>query len=149
MADHVRQQLRTSVVTLLGGLTTTTDKVFDTRVSPLQDSELPGLLIGTEEDETEYLSAGTNPLIMWSIALSVAIAVKKTGTIERTIDEIEKEVLVKLATDHTIGGLAKGFTRESSSLALDGEGEKKVAIRTVIFNVQIATREATPDTALP
>ena len=148
MASHVRDQLRINVVTLLDGLTTTSDRVFNSRVRPLEGSDLPCLLIGTEEDETELLSAGANPMFLWTFVLSVGIVVKSSVTIEQEIDKIEKELLVKLATDPTIGGLAKGFIRSGSSLSLDGDGNKQTAIRTVLFNVQIATREAAPDTAL-
>ena len=148
MANHIREQIRNGVVTQLTGLATTGSHVFDARVRPLQESELPCLLVGTQEDETEYLTAGINPTILWNIALSVRVVVKQTGAIEHVIDNICTEVLQALAADHTIGGLAKGFARASSSLEFDGEGEQKVGIRTVLFQVQAMTRETTPDVAL-
>jgi hypothetical protein len=48
---HVRQQVREALAIQLTGLTTTGAKVFQSRVYPLESSDLPCLLIATEEEE--------------------------------------------------------------------------------------------------
>ena len=55
MANHVRQQIRERVGTVLTGLTTTASRVFESRVYALQDSELPALLIYTKTEDSEPL----------------------------------------------------------------------------------------------
>ena len=47
MANHVRQQVREAVSTLLTGLTTTESRVYQSRITPLQANELPALLVAT------------------------------------------------------------------------------------------------------
>ena len=149
MANHIRHQIRTAVVTLLGGLTTTQANVFDSRVKPLSAAnDLPCLLIATEDDETEYLTAGTDRTMMWTFTLSVKIVAKAVANVEQTIDTISTEIQKKIMTDRNLGGLVLAFNRLSSSMEIDGEGDQAVAVRTVLFEIQAATNETTPDVAL-
>ena len=60
MADHVRMQIRNQAVTQLTGLTTTAARVFDSRVYPLEDANLPALLIYTKSETSEPIEIGTN-----------------------------------------------------------------------------------------
>ena len=58
MVDHIRKQIRDAVKTALTGLTTTGANVFSGRVSPLKESEVPGLLIFLNgDDATEDMLA--------------------------------------------------------------------------------------------
>lgn len=41
MANHVRQQIREAVATTLTGLSTTSTRVFQSRLRPLVDADLP------------------------------------------------------------------------------------------------------------
>ena len=43
MANHIRQQLRERAGTVLTGLTTTGSNVFETRIYPLENTNLPAL----------------------------------------------------------------------------------------------------------
>ena len=45
MANHIRQQIREKFGTLLTGLTTTGSNVYQSRVYPLENANLPALII--------------------------------------------------------------------------------------------------------
>ena len=53
---HYRQQIRERVATTLTGLTTTGSNVFQSRVYPIENTELPCLLIYTREESSEPLA---------------------------------------------------------------------------------------------
>ena len=44
MANHIRRQIRERAGTVLTGLTTTGNNVFETRIYPLENTNLPALL---------------------------------------------------------------------------------------------------------
>ena len=49
MANHIRQQIRERAGTVLTGLTTTGTNVFETRIYPLSNTNLPALAIYTKK----------------------------------------------------------------------------------------------------
>jgi len=53
MANHIRQQIREKFGTLLTGLTTTGSNVYQSRVYPLENANLPALIIYTKSEESE------------------------------------------------------------------------------------------------
>ena len=52
MANHLRQQIRERIGTTLTGLSTTGSNVFQSRVYPLEDTNLPALVIYTKSEES-------------------------------------------------------------------------------------------------
>ena len=63
MANHIRQQIRERIATNLTGLTTTGTRVYQSRVYPLEDNNLPGLIIYTVSEESEPAVIGTDRLL--------------------------------------------------------------------------------------
>jgi hypothetical protein len=52
MANHLRRQIREAIGTAVTGLTTTSTRVYQSRVVPLQDTNLPALLIYTRAERS-------------------------------------------------------------------------------------------------
>ena len=67
--SHVRQQIRERVGTTLGSLTTTSSRVYQSRVYPLASNNLPGLLIYTKSEESEPATMGSVQLLMRNLTL--------------------------------------------------------------------------------
>lgn len=151
MADHVRKQIRDRVKTLLTGLTTTTTNVFASRVTTLQDAELPAVLIDTTESgEIRAGSAfGPGRLLERSLQLSIGVAVKQNSGYQDTLDTIYAEVEVALAGDNTLNGLAKYVQPVSEpAVELSGDGEKPIATGRMTFEVVYITALNAPTQAL-
>lgn len=55
MANHIRQQIRERAGTVLTGLTTTGSNVFETRIYPLSNTNLPALAIYTKTKHLNLL----------------------------------------------------------------------------------------------
>ena len=147
MADHVSEQIVAAAKTALTGLATTGANVFDSRVYPVQDSELPCLLIDQGNETSDIASMGSDRVTERSMELVVVAKVKQNTSYRTVINTIRKEVEVVLAANQGIGG-AKYVQPKSCEIELAGEGEKPVASATLTFEVPYYTALSTPDTAL-
>lgn len=147
MANHIRKQIRAAAVTALTGLTTTGSRVFDSRVYPMQDAQLPGLRIDTADEEIGIGSMGVSRLNERTLQLVVQACVKENTTYNDTLDTIIKEVEIALAANQGLGG-AKYAQLKSINIANGGEGEKPVAVATMTFEVFYITALGAPDVAL-
>ncbi len=147
MTDHVRKQIRAAAVTALTGLTTTGTRVYDSRVYPMQDAQLPGLRIDTADEQISISSMGVGRLCERTLDLMVQACVKENDTYSDTIDTIIKEVEIAISANQGIGG-AKYVQLKSINVANAGEGEKPVAVATMGFEVFYITALGAPDVAL-
>lgn len=145
MADHVRKQIRAAAVTALTNLTTTGTRVYDSRVYPMQDAQLPGLRIDTADEE--IATGDIDVLLERSLQLVVQACVKQNTTYNDTIDTIIKEVEVAIAANQTLGG-AKAVLLKSIHVELSGDMEKPVSVATMTFEVPYYTAQSAPDVAL-
>lgn len=147
MANHIRQQIRERVGTTLTGLTTTSSNVFQSRVYPLENSNLPAIIIYTKSEDSEPVVIGTNRLMNRELTLAVEAYVKSVSNSDDTIDTITKEVESALAADITLNGLAKDTYLESTEITYTGEGEKPIAVCTMNFIIEYCTAQLNPDVA--
>ena len=76
MANHVRRQIREQVGTVLTGLTTTGSNVYQSRVYPLEDGNLPGLVIYTKSETSEPVVVNANKLLFRDLTLGVIVTGK-------------------------------------------------------------------------
>jgi len=148
MANHVRQQIREKVGTLLTGLTTTGSNIYESRVYPLEAGNLPALVVYTKNEESEPIVIGTNRLSSRNLSLIVEIYAKTTTNFDDTIDTISKEVEVAIATDTTLDGLTKDIYLESTEIEYNGEGEQPVGYATLTFLTNYYVQEQNPDVAV-
>ena len=148
MADHVRMQIRNQVVTQLTGLTTTAARVFDSRVYPLEDANLPALLIYTKSETSEPIEIGTNRTSERLLSLNIEAYVKSTTNFEDTLDTICKEVEQAIAADPTLSGKAKDCYLESTEIEFNAEGEQPLAFCTLTFLTSYYVQEQSPDVAV-
>ena len=147
MANHVRQQIRERLGTVLTGLTTTGSNVFESRVYPLETASLPSLLIYTKSETSEPIVIGSNRLLERTLSVAVECYVKATSNFDDSVDTICKEVETAIAADPTLNSLAKDTFLESTEIEYNAEGEKPVGFATLTFNVNYYNQEQAPDVA--
>lgn len=111
MADHVRKQIRSAVVTALTGLATTGSRVYPSRVYPLAKAKLPGLLVYTPDEGSarENTSMGEVPELMRDLIVQVHGIVRISANLEDEMDDLAQEVEVALDTLDDISGLVKNY----------------------------------------
>lgn len=141
---HARQAIREQVGTTLTGLSTTGSNVFQSRVYPLQDSNLPALLIYTKEETSDAIVMGSNRVIERELTLAVEAYVKTNTNSDDTIDTIAEEIETAIGADSTLNNKAKDVFLVATDINYVGEGENPVAVATLNFLVSYCTDETNP-----
>ncbi len=145
---HVRQQIREQVATTCTGLSTTGSSVFQSRVYPLQDVNLPALLIYTTSEESEADVMGSSLVADRALTVVVEAYVKATTDLDDTVDTICSEVEIALGADRTVNGLAKFIQLTGTEITYNGEGEQPLGTVLLTYAVQYRTAVNNPDTPL-
>lgn len=148
MANHVRQQIREKFGTTLTGLTTTGSNIYQSRVYPLENINLPALVIYTKSETSEPIVIGTDRVMSRELSVIVEGYVKATSNFDDTIDTISKEVEEAIAADRTLDGLAKDCYLESTEIEFNGEGEKPLGYVSLTFLTNYYVQETNPDVAV-
>lgn len=151
MADHVRTQIRDAAVDALDALTTTSTRCFAARpgTRPLQDSDLPCLIVYTNDESSEAVSGQmATRRLERRLELMVRGYAKGTGDIDKTLDTICAEVETALAADPTLGGKAKDLVLDSTAKEDDEDVEQPTWRVTMRWLAEYSTREAAPTAAL-
>lgn len=152
MANHVRQQIREAVATTLTGLTTTSTRVFQSRLRPLVDADLPALRIYTDAEEVNNeVSIGFPNRQERTLTVRVEAVVKVADNFDDALDTIIKECEAALnasTSAYTAGGLARGgITLDRIEIDHDAETDKPVGIARMDFQAVYYTQSNAPDVA--
>ena len=139
--SHARTQIRQAVVALLTGNTEAGNRVFSSRVHPLDDAKLPALLVFTPSDDVEKPSMQRPRTQHRNLQLVIEGYVKARGDIDAEADALAQEVETIIGSNPTLGGLAKDAMLVSTTTQLSGEGEKPVAVVTLTFVVLYCVKE--------
>lgn len=138
---HVRQQIRDEIVTTITGLSTTGSRVYRSRVYPVADNKLPGLLIYTSTEDVETVSITPPRTQMRALSLTVEAYVKGVSNFDNQVDTIAEEVEAALAQDVTRAGLAKDTTITGFEVEFNGDGDQPVAVGRLSVRIDYATLE--------
>lgn len=145
MANHVRKQLRDAVVSALTGLATTGTNVFGSRVRPLEDSAIPGLLVFLTDEDSQDVTV-SDPVLQERLQeVRVEGYAKADTALDDTLDQIAKEVEVALSATLTIGGKKILLGYDGCSAELDEKGEEPTGSITLRFKAQVYTAAGIPD----
>lgn len=146
MANHLRQQIREAVATKLSGLTTTGARVYQSRLHPLGDSNLPCLLVNTDSEEIATLTLQPHPVMERDLTLAVRCVAKAGSNLDDTLDTMLKEVETALGTvtDPTYGGIVKSMVPTGIDIEMDDALEKPVGIATINYRVTYYTADGSP-----
>jgi len=149
MANHLRRQIREALATAVTGLTTTSTRVFQSRVYPLQAADLPCLLVHTRSERSQPSTVHPNRVIERTLEVEVVAIAKATADLDDTLDGIAKEVETALAGPPTglVNVGAKDVRLISTAIELNGEGEKPTGSATLLYEVDYFNLENAPDTA--
>lgn len=143
--SHVRQQIREAAAAALTGLTTTGARVFQSRIRPLRDADLPCLLVNTDEETID--GATIAGMLERTLTLQIRAVAKVADDLDDTLDTMLAEVEVALATQ-TLGGRAKNIELTKIEIELNDDLEKPVGIATASYQVSYYTAAGIPGTAI-
>ena len=139
---HVRKTIRDAVVSSVTGLTTTSTRVYSTRLFPIAQAILPCLNVTTQDEEVGELTL--NGSLMRRVNVIVTGFARATANIENTLDTIAAEV----ETAFSPGSSAKYWTQTGTTFEFDGDGDNPIATVSINFAVEYQTGRSAPETAL-
>ncbi len=147
MSDHVRKQIRNAAKQALIGLGTTGDRVYISRVYPLAQAQLPGLLLFTPSEDSGREDSPTES--MRDVTLQVHGIVRISKNLEDELDDIAFEVEQALDALGDMDGICKiyhGIQGTASTLAGEDVDQPHGAIA-LEFLYTYRTRAGSPDIA--
>lgn len=146
--SHARQQIRDAAISALTGLTTTGSRVFGSRLYALKDSDLPALLVNTDEESIEALTISSPAIQTRELSLLVRGVAQATASLDDTLDTIAAEVETVMGAAAPLGSIARvvGIDRITTDMA--AELEKPVGVITLHFSVVYSTVANAPQTPL-
>jgi hypothetical protein len=148
VANHLRRQIREGIGAAVTGLTTTSTRVFQSRVYPLEVADLPGLLVRSSSEVVEVLTIHAPRMQQRSVNVEVVAVARAVADLDDTLDGICKEVEVALAMPiSALAGIAKNVTLASTEIELTGGAEKPVGMATMTYVVEYFALENAPDVA--
>lgn len=148
MANHVRQQIREALATVVTGLVTTGAHVYQSRVVQLESSELPALLIATNSESIDVLDFVNNPSLERTLTINVTAVAKAVSNLDDTLDTIIKEVEVAVSTSNTLGGLVKDVVLTGIEIEMNSDAEMPTGQAVLTFNANYYTRAQAPTVSI-
>jgi|TARA_R110000851_G_scaffold5_7_gene51 hypothetical protein len=133
---HIRQQIRSRVVSDLTGLALTGSNIQDTRLYNLTQIQLPCLEIYTENENSEISTIGPNVTLDRELDLIVIGYAEANTGIEDTLDTIALQVENALGADLTLNNLAVTQYLENTVISFTSEGEKPIGTVTLSYKIR-------------
>lgn len=148
---HVRTQIRNAVAAQLAGLASTGARVFVNRLRLLQASELPALIIRTDDESISPDGIHYPALQDRRIALTIEGVAAATSALDDTLDQIALEVEQAMSASAAaveLNGLAHSSRLESIAIDLDAEAERPTGRVLLRYEINTFTTENAPDVAI-
>ena len=145
--SHVRRQLREAAAAAVTGLATTQSRVFQSRVYPLRDADLPCLLVSTDEERIDAGNAAMGGELERELTLTVRGVAKANADLDDTLDAIAEQI-EPVMNGATLGGKAKKCLLTAINVGMDDVLEKPVGSISLEYRITYFTSPAQPGTAL-
>ncbi|TXL70105.1 hypothetical protein FHP25_35885 [Vineibacter terrae] len=142
---HHRQALREAAAAILADLPSTRERVYQSRVWPVDASRLPCLLIFTRREQRGEVSRPPRKFDRSLELIVEGIVAASEATLDDRLDTIAAEVEAALAASPNLAGTAKECIYENTVCELRArEGEKPVGAVQLVYAVEYRTTEADP-----
>jgi hypothetical protein len=145
--SHIRQLIRSNIVSTLTGATSAGSNVFKTRYYPVEQGKLPAIAVFTMSEGTDYATINPPRRQIRTLDVAVELFVSATSNIDDTLDSLAVEVEEALQADVSRGGHAKNTDIVSFNADFDGSGEKPVGVGRFTVRVTYTNFENDVETA--
>ena len=139
--SHLRQLIRSNIVTAVTGLSATGSRVYQTRLYPLEQAKLPGLCVYTRSESTDYVTVSYPRRQERTLEVIIEAYASGTANLDNTLDTISAQVEEALYADITRGGYAKDTKVIAFEADFDGSGEQPVGVGRLTVQVTYSNRE--------
>lgn len=143
---HARDQIRDAVLAAVTGLTTTKKNAFASRVHPVNDTELPCVLVFTREETSERITMSPPRTMRNTLTVMVEGYVKLTNGYDDKLDKISVEVTKAIHNSTSLRSVVRDIYLINTSISLVGDVEKPVAVVSMSWAAEYLTKENDPET---
>ena len=140
---HARQQVRERAGTALTGLALTGSNVFESRLYPLVDADLPCILVSVDAEEIEPET--TSGILRRNMLLSIVVKDKATADIDDRMDSIGAEIEAAMAAESTV---LSDSILVSVEVDMEAESEQPTGALKMSYQVTVFTSKADSETIL-
>lgn len=145
---HVRKQIRDAVATTVTGLATTGTSVYKGRFYPINGNKLPAICVYTGGETSGINVMGSSRGTDRDLDLTIEVYARSKATVEDLLDQISVEVEEAIASDTSIGGLAKDIVYSGLEFDADADPEQTVAVARLNYIVTYRVAEDDVETAI-
>lgn len=145
--SHIRQLIRSNVISTLTGATSAGSNVFQTRYYPIESGKLPAIAVFTLSESTEYATISRPRRQIRTLDMAVEIFISATSSMDNTLDDLCVQVEELLQNDPTRGGNAHNTDIVAFNADFDGSGEKPVGVGRFTVRVTYTNLENDVQTA--
>lgn len=145
MGKHVRQQVREEIAEILVGLSNTADRVFTSRAYPIRETDLPCLMIKTEQERVDYQTVNQPAQQEREITLVIEAIAKANEALDNTLDDICKEVEIVM---DTVAVLTRDIQLAGTNIETSVLGNQPIGLATMIYRMKVYTESNSPDVFL-
>lgn len=144
---HAREVLRDAVAALVTGLTTTGARVYQSRVYPLESTELPCLLVYLGDEAIEYLTMDNPRMQERRLDIIIEGHAVANADIDEVLDDMAEQIETAIGAApvlyNTAGVMLTSVTHDSN-----GSGNQPAGIVRLTYMALYCTDEANPQTIL-
>lgn len=136
---HVRQQIRERIASVLTtSVTLVSSRVYQSRVYPLTEAQLPAVTVYTGAETSGLQTIGAKTL-MRTANINIDVYAKATADLDDDLDAIAVQIEEAIAGDFTVNGLAKDAVLISTDIDFSGETEQPIGMARLTFAVRYIT----------
>lgn len=143
---HVRKRIRDAIVGLLSGLTSTGDRVWNSRSFQITTDRLPSISVFTTEEEIERVTLAAPVRIHRMMSVVIEVHAVRSEVVEDVLDQCAGEIETAMAGVITIDDHQLPAQLTTVSFATLDEGEQPLGVLRMVYRIPYSTNEATPDT---
>ncbi|WP_333710371.1 hypothetical protein [Malikia spinosa] len=145
---HVRKQIREALATAVTGLSVTGARVYQSRLHALRDSNLPCLLVNTDDETIEPVSMNAPATLERELVVMVRAVARAAADLDDSLDQIMAEVEAVLGAASPLGSLAKITALRSIRVEMDDALEKPLGVASMEYRITYYTASSAPQTVL-
>lgn len=143
---HARTQIRNAVLAAVNNLPTTKRNAFASRVHPVNDNELPCVLVFARNEPLERITQAPPRGQQRTLTVMVEGYVKISAGYEDKLDKIAVEVEKAIYNNTSLQSLVRDIFLVNTEISAVGDAEKPVVVISMSFQADYITRENDPET---
>ncbi len=142
---HERQAIRQAIVAQLRGsaptyATAAGARVFETRMAPLRQTELPAIAVYAGDEAIDPDSASTAPReLKRTLTVAVEAWVRLTENVDDALDDLALEIETAMDSDLNFGSLAFDSVLSSTEIGLKMDGDRPMGCARLEYSVTYHT----------